>query len=150
MFVKLAEILSKLPLCINVEVRLVAEEDHASSCNETRQVILLRIGKLGKVHSMDFGANFGVVIEDISCIGQEITELRITLTALVLIWNLRQWLPVDIGEDWAKSVVLIVGMVFHHCATRFIEQGVLPLDRSGRRYGRAIGLLGLSVCGVDS
>lgn len=128
MLVKFAVVFAKLTLSINVEVLLIPEEDDPRR-NKARQVILLRIGELSEVHTMDFGANFGVTIEDVGGIGEEVTELRITLNTFILIGNLCQWLPMNIGEVWAKVVVLIVRVILDTCTARFIDQVILSLYR---------------------
>ena len=148
MLVKFAVVFAKLTLSVNVEVLLIPEEDDPSGRNKARQVILLRIGELSEVHTMDFGANFGVAIEDIGGIGEEVTELRITLNTFILIGNLCQWLPMNIGEVWAKVVVLIVRVILDTCTARFIDQVILSFYRRLRGDERSTHFFGNSICMV--
>jgi hypothetical protein len=148
MLMKFAVVFAKMTLSVNVEAFLITEEDDPSGRNETRQVIFLRIGELGEVHAMDFCANFGVVIEDIGGIGEEVTKLRITLNTFILIGNLCQWLPVNIGEDWAKAVVHIVRVILDTCTARFVDQVILPLYGRLRGDERSMHFSGDSICMV--
>jgi hypothetical protein len=54
-------------LVIDVEVLLVAEEDYAAGGDEEGEVLFCCVGEGREVHAVDFGAGFGVVVEDVGC-----------------------------------------------------------------------------------
>lgn len=129
MLMQFPEIFGKLALSINVKICLVAEEYHSSGCNEPSQVVLLCIGKLGKVDAMDLSANLGVVIEDVGSIGKEVTEVRVTLNTSVMVRYLCQGLPMNVWEHWTKIVMFIIVVCLDSCAARFVGEDFVLLDR---------------------
>ncbi len=110
---KLAEVLSKLTLSIDVEVCLVSEEHHPSSCYEARQIILLCICKLGQIDARNFSADLRVIVENVGGGAKEITELRMTMNTFVMIQHFSQRLPMDVRESRAKVIMLVEFVIFN-------------------------------------
>lgn len=69
---------------------------------------------------MNLGANLGVVVEDIGCIGVESSEMRVALNTLLTVKDLGQWFPVKIGKDWPKFIVLMILVCFDGYWTRLL------------------------------
>lgn len=78
MLVQLSKVLSKLTLLVDAEVLLVAEEDDTPGGDQPGEIVLLKVGQVGKVNTVDFSADFGVVVEHICGIGEEVLELGVT------------------------------------------------------------------------
>ena len=124
-FVESAKICTKLSLSINIKVCLTSKEDYSAGRDEPRQIIFLGVRELGEIHAMYLGADFRVVIEDIRGIGEEIRELRITVDAFVVIRNLCQWCPADIGKSRSKIFMLVLYVLLNNRRARLVHYFVL-------------------------
>ena len=115
MLVKSAKVLTELALSLDIKIDLVTEEYDSASCNQPCEIVLLCVGELGKVDSMDFSSNLWVVIENIGGRTKEILELWVTKKSLVVIGNLGQGRPMKdwkVGTEMFKLVCVI--MLLHH------------------------------------
>jgi hypothetical protein len=65
------KVLSQLPLSLDVEILLIAEEDNSSCCYQSCNIIFLCRGEGSKVDACDFCADSGVEIADGGCSGGE-------------------------------------------------------------------------------
>jgi hypothetical protein len=107
MLVDAAEVGTKLTLSVDVQVLLVAEEDNTTVGDQTSEIVLLGIGDLGQIDTVDLSTDLGVVVEDIRGIGQEVAEVLIAQESLVRVRLRSNGGPLDVREAWSEIFMLI-------------------------------------------
>jgi hypothetical protein len=113
--VQLTKVLSKFALLLNSKVFLVAEEDNASCGNQSREVVLLEVGKVGKIYAVDLSADLGVVVKDFCRIGEEVLEVDIAKASFVGVWNFLKCRPCDGREARSEVLELVCVVVLCYC-----------------------------------
>lgn len=130
MLVKFAEVGSEMTLSIDVQIGLTAEEYDAADRDKTSQIILLRVCESGQINAMNLGAKLGVKVNDVRCRSKQISEVRITMNTFVVVRYFGQGIPVEIGEGWAKILMLVKLIVgLNKRTSRFIRDRLFYFDR---------------------
>lgn len=153
--VQLTKVLSKLALLLDAKVLLVAEEDNTSCRNQSCKIVLLEVGEVGKVYSVNLGADLGVVVKDLCSVGEEVLKVDITKAALVGICVLFKCRPCDRREAWSQVLELICVVMLCYCCASWnvvVRVGLLDslLGYDGCRVVRLEGWLYKSWCHLDS
>ena len=76
--VRFTEISAQIPLCLNVKVILLTEEDHTSNGNQASKIILLCVRKVGQAKSMNLSSDLGRIIEDGGRIVKQVAEFPVS------------------------------------------------------------------------
>jgi hypothetical protein len=115
--VQLAKVLTEGPLLLNAKVLLVAEENDTSCRDQPCKVVLLKIGEVGEIDTMNLCSNLGVVVEDFCSRGEEVLEVNIAEAALIGVGDLLQCIPVKLRKAWAEVFIFICLVVLCDCCT---------------------------------
>lgn len=128
--VKFAEVGSETTLSIDVEVGLTTEEYDASDRDEASQIILLGVREPCQINPMDLGAKLGIIVHDVGCRGEQVSEVRITMDTFVLVGYFGQGIPVEVGEGWTEVLMLVkLVMGLNRRPSRFIRDRFLDFNR---------------------